>query len=183
MSSIVCPLCGKEEKLMGYVNHCAVCLRQTCIAEYGCLPPCTCNTCKGRKTHDGDTMDNIDTGAKSEFSMRKESKTPTTLKPQVQQQKESKEEENDKPLAVSQMIGKCCVVDGKTKAPSACPVPYVFVGKFTRFKICKKSHLTDDNDAKILCKIIDARAKVIKEKGDESCNFIEDSLAEDENSE
>ena len=51
-----CCVCDKDVSIMSLSVHIPKCYREWCLSV-GMVPLCTCQICKGEKTHNGDTLE------------------------------------------------------------------------------------------------------------------------------
>jgi len=127
------------------------------------VPYCTCNTCCGTKTHDGDY---IEEGKPGRREKRKLSETKF----------EEHEGSMNEMLTRQQLMGKHCIECRKGKPPSHLFIPLLNIGKFRKFMICKKRHIWDVKEAKHISEIIDKELVIINQhKANRTQNILSGS--------
>ena len=70
------------------------------------------------------------------------------------------------------LSGSRCMICTATKSPSNLNVPLIYIGKYRTLKVCKKTHLADDNVR--MRQIIANELAYISEHGDEPLNILVD---------
>ena len=98
-----CYLCGKDVAVIGYWNHVPICYREFCITKLSVVPYCTCNTCCGTKTHDGDYIEDGKPGRREKRKMEARMEDVDS---------------NSEALSRQQVMGKHCIECRKGKPPS-----------------------------------------------------------------
>lgn len=152
-ATTTCPLCSKEVQQIQLLMHVPKCYREICI-NMDVLPLCTCNSCEGIRPHPGD-----------ELKKQKEEKKTTTKK-----------------LLHSQLAGKSCLLCKTKRSPSNSHIPLISVGKYKTVLLCKKSHLTDEQDSARIVEFLDDEVTRIRETGDSRSNILQER-SEDETEE
>lgn len=79
------------------------------------------------------------------------------------------------------MTGKDCCICKQHKAQSSVTIPYINVGKYRTFMVCKKQHLSNMKEMKNFSESIDQEVKDIQKNGDMNENSFTSSQ-EDETS-
>jgi len=161
-AQIKCNLCGVDTPAMTFLIHVPKCFRQCCLAA-NIVPLCTCNSCKAERTHPRNTMDGVTrkrragTQNQNEPSIKKSASYATE---EIRQEK--------RPLylqdqSYNKLCGKICIVCGsRTSSQTAT----LCIGKYRKIIICKKSHLTYDEEARNLCAAIEHEVSLIRTLGD-----------------
>jgi hypothetical protein len=148
-------------------------------AELGALPLCTCNSCGGTKTHEGDHLGEVLNGespAKTTTTAMKGVKRPLVgrdnrapskwVKEEVK--KERVEKEGDlETLSMKKLTATECVLCPKHVNPKSVPVPLIHIGKYRTFEVHKKQHLTDSNDLARLHDFITRELEHVRQSGDQ----------------
>lgn len=163
-----CSLCKQD------VSHLLIHIPRCYVAECKkneIVPYCTCNTCGGTRSHAGDSLQT--SIVVKEEKMEDATPIVDSVKPAVKVATKRAREEveepltpNEKALTLERATGKICALCDAKKAPSACLLPYIKVGKTAQFMICKKRHLCDDDIVLRLADMIDHEVKRLEIEGD-----------------
>jgi hypothetical protein len=73
-------------------------------------------------------------------------------------------------LHLHHRTGVSCIVCDAKKSPSAVHIPFVYLGRFSEFMICRKSHFTEEEDYKLLTARLTAAWELIKTNGTDEPN-------------
>lgn len=170
-------MCDGNIEFFAFVAHIPQCYRRMCL-QHGMLPLCTCNTCQGMKTHDGDCFENDQqTPTKRprptispSSSMNARRSTSTTMGNRISL-------DLDVPSAVisiatSRLVGKACIICGSKRSQSNLPLPVVNIGKYRRIIICKKLHLTTESESSEITTAIDQELHNLQSHGDTKANIL-----------
>jgi len=133
MESWKCPTCDKIFDRDLKVSHIPQCYRNYCKNTLHIIPLCTCNTCRGIKSHDGDSEDGQSSPKRPRVMQSAYLSPPISPKG------------SQTVLDDSQNIGQNCLVCGQHKSPANITIPKIHIGKYHKYMICKKSHLTERN--------------------------------------
>jgi hypothetical protein len=147
-------------------------------------PYCTCNCCEGTKTHPGDSADGSfeREGLDASIQNRKHELPPAL--PELP--KKAKQEmcsalsvaavEPSNAIHLHQRTGGSCLVCDIKKSPSAVHIPFIYLGRFSEFMVCKKQHLLEEADYLKLGKLLNiAWDQIEKNKSDEPNTAFRDS--------
>lgn len=130
-------MCETNQPPTKIVAHIPICYRKMC-QEMGIHPLCTCDGCEGKRAH------NIDL-TRENFSLPTKKEAERIPSPPVSI--ETNEEGEDRP-SPNVLVGKECVLCGTTKSKGTLKHPTIFIGQNRSLLICKKSHVTNEGDAK-----------------------------------
>jgi hypothetical protein len=169
MSTYDCITCGKSVLVSKNIHHSPQCIFDTSRAE-GYLSFCTCNKCKGRRTHPGDNADGTYLeevlGNRSVVPNLPPSDPVTTSPVNNNNKRESVSAASESPTSKhlrteegtattmvtlskkrldepehTQLVGTHCFICKQAKTPSATPYPFLFMGKYRELMLCTKKHL------------------------------------------
>jgi hypothetical protein len=172
MASTLCCLCNENIPSFTILAHIPRCYRQIC-EQLKIVPVCTCNLCKGERTHEGDILGGHCSSSgvakrKSESHSEKSNKRldiEVEIAPQLGK------------IDTIRLQGKACIFCGTKKSASNAAFDYIHLGQYRKLMICKKSHLIEeskDNELSLtkFQVIIDEELALIKENGDSKTNML-----------
>src|SRR5690349_925290 len=133
-----CFMCQESILYMKIASHVPKCLRHYCITTMEILPHCSCNHCKGEKTHPGDHFGQVISLAPSlppsTNSNRQGIPIPRGQTPILLDQDAIM---IDVPSSTSliqysmkQSRGKHCILCGANRSPAQLNVPMIYVGNY-----------------------------------------------------
>ena len=159
-TSFLCPFpsCQKELPIYLLFTHFPVCYRNWSLS-IGTLPLCTCNTCEGVKTHNGDFLP----------SKNINSNSPSKRKIEVSL---DSEDEDLTDFTIPMCEGKKCFLCNQSKSKSQVKLPIIHLGRFIEIIICKKNHLIDPKTFNTAQEMIDSRLNLIKSTKDKREHLI-----------
>nr|AGE43972.1 hypothetical protein [Naegleria fowleri] len=118
----ICPFCKTNVDAFAFNHHIPKCYHQSCVANEE-VPLCTCLTCKGTKTHDGDHLHKIQNA--TTVSKRKSLTAPVTLESISQTQSSTSSEDVSPQLHPNKLSGKECICCNVRTAAKGFPKIYV----------------------------------------------------------
>ncbi len=136
-SKFMCPLCSKEFQQIAMIAHNPKCYITFC-KSLGIAPLCTCPSCEGVRAHP------LPTGGVFESPPKK----------RVLEVVDEIDDDNPlspTPLTPDQKMGKICCLCGVKRSA----LPVIHVGRYRKFTLCKKEHLTTDASANDLGALLD----------------------------
>ncbi len=165
-----CPLCEQQVPERNLYPHIPKCYILYCERNFT-VPLCTCKSCKGAMTHIPEFPQfTTNNNALLPLPVKREAPTPVedlTITKVVKRNPE-------------QSMGKMCLVC-RGKKPSNSPLPTFHLGKYRKYFICKKGHLTNDAEALEVTKFLDKEAFLLSTSGDTKTNVMASSDNEEEN--
>jgi hypothetical protein len=146
-----------------------VCYVRACKVK-GMQPLCTCPMCDGLKTHHC---------ACASPPARPAERT-TLLQPSEKKRKttDSSQPAGEDPLAnlallsPNRLIGKGCLLCGTKRSSASTGIPLIHVGQHRLVSICKKGHLSNENDCARTIQLLNAMATEIEKEGDKNINVF-----------
>lgn len=178
-NTFLCPCCNLNISHLKTASHLPACVRKFCIEEMGVLPNCTCNACKGLKTHHGDSFVQTITPPSLPSSSSSSSTTSSiqTHRITIEEDVNSDSEIIGPEVGFSryQAEGKKCIICDGTRTASQLNVPLVYIGKHRIFKICKKEHIVSKKELEKLVSIFAQEHMIIKKNGDKALNPLRTS--------
>ena len=178
MSDFLCPFCLHSFSCDLKVLHILPCYRAYMFKNKA-VPYCTCNRCLGARTHPGDNADGSYNPEDPDSSGQ--TRKHELLLPAIDVKK-SKQETSTAPalsncnnapeIHLHQRTGGQCLICDIKKSPSAVHVPFIYLGRFSEFMICKKQHILDEQDVKLLMKRLTMAWTQIEKDGSDEPNAI-----------
>lgn len=171
--TFACPTCEDDIPVLQVASHIPECLRQFCIIKMKILPNCTCNGCKGIKTHPGDSYSPpslvISSSSSSSTSQINPANTFTQLAstptPSINDTSAIK-------FSKKQAEGKDCIVCSTNRTITQLNVPLIYMGKYRVFKVCKKEHIGNEDDLNKIGSIFTQELTKITSKGDHALSIL-----------
>jgi hypothetical protein len=141
---MICPICSQQLPQLTPLHHLAICIHDYCSSQ-NISPPCTCPFCRGRRSHPSTIASDQQSELQQQIHF-----TPQQQQQQVQHDSSSATSESRKrphpSLDVEVLTGEKCIYCNASKNKRNRHIPLILIGCFRRIMICKKSHLTQDNN-------------------------------------
>jgi hypothetical protein len=175
MTDFLCPYCKTDFPADFKIFHVFPCGREYML-KHKMLPLCTCNRCKGTRSHPGDQLDGS-FGEEEEVPLAKREKEKP-IHPKMEPVTAISTTPSEPPRPVlseasthaHQHTGGNCIVCDTKKSPSAVRTPFIYLGRFMEFMVCKKEHLHIDDEYELLTKRLTTAWKLIETNGTDEPN-------------
>lgn len=178
-STFTCNTCSEQISLGKIASHIPQCLRKFCIEKMEMLPNCTCNSCKGLKIHTGDSYLTIANANASSLSTQPQSvqSAPSVPIHSIESSRSSSHNSSNSKILLSkkQEEAEICVICSGKRSNGQLNVPIIYIGKFRKFKVCKKDHIASIADLSKLLEAIKQEWTIILENGDRALNPLRTS--------
>lgn len=159
-SKFMCPLCVKEFQQIALIAHNPRCYITFC-KSLGIVPLCTCPSCEGVRAHPPPIGGVLESPPKKRVL-------------------EVNEIEDDEPMSAAvlspdQKMGKICCLCGVKRSA----LPVIHVGRYRKFTLCKKEHLTNDGSANELGTLLDKELAYLRHHGDTPTSILADGSGDE----
>ena len=146
-ASFLCPICSTSHPERSLYRHIPICYYDSCVDD-GVEPACNYSECRERQSH----KEKIISVPQNII----ESPPKTSLPTSASLNSSSTSSPNPPRLLKNPQItgSSCCICDTQ-KPPSQISLPYIKIDNYRQLMLCKKAHLSKNEDLEKLGKAID----------------------------
>jgi hypothetical protein len=83
-------------------------------------------------------------------------------------------------LSTDKLMGKECLLCEQKRTPKVSGIPFLHIGQYRKFQICKKGHLTDEEDSSKILAFLNDELAILKDCGDTKSSVLADGSSDEE---